>query len=327
MMKTGWVCDGVFGLHEVRDGPEVAARIAVIEAGLAEAGLIGKLRRIVPRRATRAEICLVHSPEYVRLAEDETAVGMRELSTGDTEISEHSFEAALMAAGGVLEAVDGVMMGEVNNALCAVRPPGHHATPEAGMGFCIFNNVAIAARYAQKKHGIKPVLIVDWDVHHGKGTQETFYTDGGVLLFSSHQEHLYPELSGDREETGVGAGAGLIINAPLPAGSGYAEILEELETRLADKVREFKPELVLISAGFDGRVDDPLGEFTVTDAQLRLLTRRVMRWADEFAGGRIVSVLEGGYNLRTLGGAVAAHVGELMRPGKGKRRRGTGGVS
>jgi acetoin utilization deacetylase AcuC-like enzyme len=219
-------------------------------------------------------------------------------------------EVALKATGGVLEAVDAVMRGDVQNAFCAIRPPGHHATPVKGMGFCIFNHVAIAARYARKKYRIAKTLIVDWDVHHGNGTQEAFYDDPSVLFFSSHQYPLYPG-TGKRDEIGAGRALGQTINAPLPAGSGYMEILGEIEKRVEPMLRKFKPELVLISSGFDARIDDPLGDFTLQDSEFALLTRRVMDWANDYAGGRIVSVLEGGYNLRTLGKTVAAHVRTL----------------
>jgi acetoin utilization deacetylase AcuC-like enzyme len=238
-------------------------------------------------------------------------MGRRQLSTGDTVISDGSLEAALLATGGVLSAVDGVMAGSVANAFCAVRPPGHHATPAAGMGFCFFNSVAVAARYAQRRHGVGRVLIVDWDVHHGNGTQDAFYDDGSVLFFSSHQHPWYPG-TGRRNEAGRGEGLGMTVNAPLRAGSGFAEILGEMETRLEPVLAEVRPELVLLSAGFDSRMDDPLGRFTVTDEEFAALTRRVMDYARTYAGGRLVSVMEGGYNLATLGGVVAAHVKELL---------------
>jgi len=308
---TGLVLDAFFYLHDVRFGPEVAERMGVIEKALEKSGLLEKVVRIEPRTALASDIYLVHSPKYFQQVKKDVEFGAGELSTGDTEVSEHSLEVAMKATGGVLEAVDAVVKGKVRNAFCCVRPPGHHATPTKGMGFCVFNHVAIAARYARKMYRLERVLIVDWDVHHGNGTQEAFYEDGGVLFFSSHQELLYPG-TGRREETGSGKGAGLIVNAPLPEGSGYVDILAEMDTRLEEKVREFRPELVLISAGFDARAGDPMGDFTLSDEEFGLLTRKVVGWAEEFAAGRLVSVLEGGYNLETLGGAAAAHVGALL---------------
>ena len=313
--RTGLVCDMFYALHEVMDSPEIAARIGAVEAGLVVAGLWNRVFPIKPRDAVESEVCLVHSPGYFRRVRRDVESGAGMLSTGDTEVSEYTLDVALRATGGVLEAVDAVMQGDgahggVLNAFCAVRPPGHHASRARGMGFCVFNHVAVAARYAQKTHGIGNVLIVDWDVHHGNGTQAIFYDDPAVLFFSSHQWPLYPG-TGLGEETGQDAGIGFNINAPLPPGSGYREILHEMEARLEPLLPAFKPELILISAGFDSSLGDPLGDFTLTDPEFALLTRRVMDWADDYAGGRIVSVLEGGYNLETLGGSVAAHVGAL----------------
>jgi acetoin utilization deacetylase AcuC-like enzyme len=307
---TGLVFDPFYTLHNVEIGPDLPARMGAIQAGLVAADLWDRLVVIKPRDAQERDIRLVHAPSYIRQVRNDVYFGSGMLSTGDTEISEYSLEVTMKATGGVLEAVDAVMRGQVVNAFCAVRPPGHHATPVKGMGFCIFNHVAIAARYAQKNYGVGKVLIIDWDVHHGNGTQAAFYEDQSVLFFSSHQHPLYPG-TGKRDETGSGAGLGLTVNAPLPAGSGYREIVGEMETRLEPLLAKFKPELVLISAGFDARLEDPLGDFTLDDAQFSQLTRRVMEWAEDYAGGRIVSILEGGYNLVTLGGAVASHLKSL----------------
>jgi acetoin utilization deacetylase AcuC-like enzyme len=307
---TGLVFDPFYALHDVHIGPDLPARLSVIQAGLIAADLWERVVLLKPRKALQRELALVHRPAYIRQVRKDVTRGAGMLSTGDTEISEYSLDVAVRATGGVLAAVDAVMHGTITNAFCAVRPPGHHATPAKGMGFCIFNHVATAARYAQHRHGVNRVLIVDWDVHHGNGTQAAFYDDPTVLFFSSHQHPLYPG-TGKRRDTGAGPGLGLTVNAPLPAGSGYHEIVGELETRLEPLLPKFRPELILISAGFDARVEDPLGDFTLQDEQFGRLTRRVMQWAEDYAGGRIVSVLEGGYNLKTLGGAVAAHVQNL----------------
>jgi acetoin utilization deacetylase AcuC-like enzyme len=217
---------------------------------------------------------------------------------------------ALEAAGGVLNAVDMVAGGKVKNAFCAVRPPGHHATAVRGMGFCVFNNVAVAARYAQKKHGLARVLIADWDVHHGNGTQDIFYNDGSVFFFSTHQSPWYPG-TGAAGETGEGSGKGATMNCPFPAGSGRAEVLGVFRERLMPAMDSFRPELVVISAGFDSRAGDPLGQFRLTDEDFADLTRMLMDVADKHAGGRVVSVLEGGYSLTGLAAGVAAHVKTL----------------
>jgi acetoin utilization deacetylase AcuC-like enzyme len=265
---------------------------------------------IATRAATIDEIALCHGREYIQLAEREIASGLHELSTGDTIISPHSWEAALHATGSVLTAVDSVANGTVQNAFCIVRPPGHHATPDRGMGFCLFNSIAIAARYAQQKYGVDRVLIADWDVHHGNGTQDIFYTDGTVLFFSTHQHPWYPG-TGAPDETGEGPGAGLTINCPFPAGSGRAEILGAFQERLLPAATKVKPELVLISAGFDSREGDPLGNFLLTDTDFIDLTKVMREIADKYAGGRLVSVLEGGYSLPGLAAGVRAHVEAL----------------
>ncbi len=202
------------------------------------------------------------------------------------------------------------MTGAARNAFCAVRPPGHHANATRGMGFCLFNNIAIAARYAQRKFGIGRALIADWDVHHGNGTQDIFYADPSVFFFSTHQWPLYPG-TGRANETGEGAGRGTTMNFPFPAGSGREEILGAVRNALIPAAREFQPELVLISAGFDSRIGDLLGQFTLTDDDFADLTRAVMEIADAHAGGRIVSVLEGGYNLGGLASAALSHVEAL----------------
>ena len=285
---------------------ESVERFDVVKAALA--GM--NLAMLAPRAATEEELALCHTPEYVQLAKLEIAAGRSYLSTGDTDLSDGSWKAAVHAAGGVLNAVDAVFTGQASNAFCVVRPPGHHATANRGMGFCIFNNVAIAARYAQKRYGVGRVLIVDWDVHHGNGTQEIFYRDPSVFFFSSHQWPLYPG-TGRADETGDGPGTGTTMNFPLPAGSGRAEILGAVRDSLTPAMEKFRPEFVLISAGFDSRVGDLLGRFTLTDEDFTDLTAAVMEIAGSYAGGHLVSILEGGYNLTGLASAAAAHVKAL----------------
>jgi acetoin utilization deacetylase AcuC-like enzyme len=282
---------------------------AVVSA-LEASGAMADAPRIPVRAATEDEIALCHDRPYIELVKHEIADGARMLSTGDTQVGPESLEVALKAAGGVLNAVDAVIGGEARNAFCAVRPPGHHATADRGMGFCIFNNVAVAARYAQKKHGLGRVAIVDWDVHHGNGTQDIFYTDGAVFYFSTHQSPWYPG-TGPADETGEGKGKGLTLNCPFPAGSGQAEIVDAFRNGFLPKMRDFKPDLILLSSGFDSRLGDPLGEFTLRDGDFAVLTNIMLEVADHYAGGRLVSVLEGGYSLTGLAAAVAAHVEAL----------------
>lgn len=311
-VKTGLVADGRFRDHLAgREHPERPERYDAVMAALAQAGLIDKLIRIPARDITPDELGLCHTPEYLAQAHRDVREGRPYLSTGDTDITPNSWDVAACAAGGVLNAVDAVCRNEVNNAFCAVRPPGHHANATHGMGFCLFNNVALAARYAQRRYGINRVMIVDWDVHHGNGTQDIFYADPSVFFFSTHQWPLYPG-TGRANESGEGPGEGTTMNFPFPAGSGRAEILGALEKSLIPAADQFQPELVLISAGFDSRIGDLLGRFTLTDRDFSDLTGAVMGIADRYAKGRLVSMLEGGYSLEGLGSAAAAHVSALQ---------------
>ncbi len=312
MTATALVADPICKRHETgRSHPESARRFDAVVGGLETGGLAAKMTRLSPRPIGREDLLLAHTAEYLALAEGEITSGETQLSTGDTVIGPHSWEAALTAAGSALAAVDAVVAGKVANAFCVVRPPGHHASADRGMGFCVLNHVALAARHAQRRHGLKRVLIVDWDVHHGNGTQDIFYADGSVLFFSTHQSPWYPG-TGRADETGTGAGRGTTINCPLPAGSGHDEIFAAFEQKLLPAADVFRPELVLISAGFDSRIGDPLGQFQLSDADFAELTQLLRGLADRHAGGRVVSLLEGGYNLPGLASAAAAHVGALL---------------
>ena len=309
---TGLLADPFCKQHDTGIGhPESPARIDAVLEGLENTAQREKLFAIEPRAASLEELRLCHTSDYLSLAEHEIREGHVELSTGDTHVCARSWDAAVRSAGGVLSAVDAVLSGQVENAFCAVRPPGHHATARRGMGFCILNNVAIAARYAQRWHGVKKVLIVDWDVHHGNGTQDIFYDDPSVLFFSMHQSPLYPG-TGAANETGSGAGKGFTLNCPLPAGSGRAKIFSAFERKLLPVADGFQPELVLISAGFDSRAGDPLGDFKLTDNDFADLTRLVLGIASRHAASHVVSVLEGGYSLAGLAAAASAHVSTLI---------------
>jgi acetoin utilization deacetylase AcuC-like enzyme len=313
--RTGLVFDDIYLRHLAGNTghPERPERLLAIREGLENSGQLKALYRIAPRRATEDELALVHDRSYLELVRRELSnlKGVRELSTGDTLASPDSFEVAHFAAGGVLNATDAVMAGTVRNAFCAVRPPGHHATPTRGMGFCIYNNVAIAARYLQKVHGVLRVLIVDWDYHHGNGTQDTFYDDPSVFYFSTHHYGAYPG-TGNPSEKGSGKALGTKINVALPPGAGDAEFLRAFETELVPAARRFKPDFILISAGFDGMRNDVLGRFDVTPAGFAALTDIVVSLANELCNGRVVSVLEGGYRLDGLAASVAAHVKVLQ---------------
>ena len=311
-MTTAFMADPIFREHLAGcRHPECPARFDAVLDSLERTGLIAKMLRVDARDATEEELTLCHTPEYLRTARSDVASGRPYLSTGDTDITPNSWDVAVRASGGVLNAVDAVLTGAARNAFCAVRPPGHHASAGRGMGFCLLNNVAIAARYAQRRHGIARVAIVDWDVHHGNGTQDIFYRDASVFFFSTHQWPLYPG-TGRADETGEGPGKGATMNFPFPAGSGRREILGAVEDSLLPAMDRFRPELVLISAGFDSREGDLLGRFTLTDEDFTDLTRAVMGIAARHAGARLVSMLEGGYNLEGLASATTAHVATLM---------------
>ena len=291
--------------------PEQPARYDAVLAALEKQGHLAKMRAIPPLAPKREDLLLVHTAAYLDLAEREIRAGAEQLSTGDTSICPESWAAANAAAGCAMAAAEAVVKGADSTAFCLVRPPGHHASAGRGMGFCVLNNVALAARHAQKRHGIARVAIVDWDVHHGNGTQDIFYADGSVHFFSTHQWPWYPG-TGRAAETGEGAGKGATLNCPLPAFSGRAEILECFEKKWVPAMERFRPELLIISAGFDSRAGDPLGHFQLADADFADLTRLVRGVAAKFAKNRVVSVLEGGYNLNGLASAAAAHVGAML---------------
>jgi acetoin utilization deacetylase AcuC-like enzyme len=306
-MPTAFLADPIAKEHDTfPNHPERPARWDAAIRGLGGAALA----QVPARTATRDELELCHTPGYIDTARRDVEAGRTALSTGDTDICPHSYEVALRAAGTCLNAVDLVMGGRADNAFCIVRPPGHHATQDRGMGFCLFNNVAVAARYAQKKHGIGRVLIADWDVHHGNGTQDIFYDDPSVFFFSTHQSPWYPGTGSERER-GEYEGEGTTMNCPFPAGSGRDEILGAFRNKLMPAMKEYRPDLVMVSAGFDSRLGDPLGQFRLTDDDFAELTSLLREVADQYCKGRLVSVLEGGYNLTGLTQAVAAHTRAL----------------
>jgi acetoin utilization deacetylase AcuC-like enzyme len=298
--------------HQPRAGhPEQAARLDAVMKSVGALEARGRAVVVPPGSATEEDLRLVHAPEYLSLVRRDIEAGRRMLSTGDTELSSGTMEAAFAAAGAVASAVDAVLAGDAGRrAFCAVRPPGHHASAGRGMGFCVFNNIAIGARRARHRHGVERVLIVDWDVHHGNGTQDVFWADGSVLFFDTHQHPWYPG-TGLASENGEGPGRGLIVNRPLPAGSGRREILAAFREGLVPATDSFRPDLVMLSAGFDSRAGDPLGQFTLTDQDFSDLTDTLLEIAEKHAGGRLVSVLEGGYALGGLEQAVGAHLARL----------------
>ncbi|HIQ23073.1 MAG TPA: histone deacetylase [Planctomycetes bacterium] len=318
---TGLAYDPVYLKHRTGLGhPERPERLRAIIRRLEETGLADHLVRIPAQPAPLEWVHRVHAPQYVERVRSSCQSGIGWVDSPDAPASSDSYEVALMAVGGVLAAVDAVVEGRVRNAFCAVRPPGHHALPNHAMGFCLLNNVAIAARYAQERHSLRRVLIVDWDVHHGNGTQEVFYRDPAVFYFSVHQHPFYPG-TGSQSERGAGEGLGYTLNVPLPSGSGdeaYQRVFEEIFEPAA---RRFDPDFVLISAGFDAHQDDLLGGMVVSTEQFAWMTRSVKGIAETCCRGRLVSVLEGGYELTGLAHAVEAHLRVLAEPMDGPPRQ------
>ena len=312
--KTGFVYDDIYLEHKTTPGhPEAPQRLVAIVEKLKKKGLHNQLVLLNPSPVSTEWLTTVHTLEYVERVKQSWQQGAIYLDSPDVPISPKSYEAALMAAGGVLCAIDAVMEEKVTNAFCAVRPPGHHALADEAMGFCIFNNVAVAARYIQKKYNLSKILIVDWDVHHGNGTQAAFYDEPSVLYFSVHQYPFYPPGSGSEMEKGAGKGLNYNINVPLPAGSTDTDYIRAFEEKLKPAALAFSPDFVLVSAGFDAHENDLLGGMKVTTQGFAELTKIVKAIAQKCCKGRLVSVLEGGYHLEGLAASVEAHIRVLMR--------------
>ncbi|WP_100403587.1 class II histone deacetylase [Bacillus sp. FJAT-42315] len=308
--KTGFVCDESYFWHDTGNGALFMPPGGWIETDMhsenpatkrrfknlmERSGLMKHLTQIAPRPASVEDIQLYHSKEYMEKVKQLSAIG-----NGDAGkhalVGKGSYEIALLSAGGAITAVEEVVSGKVDNAYALTRPPGHHAEAELGMGFCLFNNVAIAAKYAQKHLGLRRILILDWDVHHGNGTESAFYNDPNVLFISIHQERNYPPGRGKAEDIGVGKGEGFNVNIPLPAGTGnagYRYALKEIVAPISDR---FRPELVLISAGQDPSMFDPLARMMVTADGFREMTRFMMDIAQRHCAGKLVACHEGGYS-------------------------------
>jgi acetoin utilization deacetylase AcuC-like enzyme len=312
MGTAGLVYHPAYLEHDMGAGhPESPNRLRAIMHQLERSGTLARVTRVEPRQAEDEWITQVHTPSYVASLNRQAPTSGRVSLDPDTSMSPGSLNAAYLAAGGALAGVDAIMDGQVDQVFCAVRPPGHHAEAGRAMGFCLYNNVAIAARYVQKKYGLSRVLIVDWDVHHGNGTQHSFEDDPSVLFFSTHQYPHYPG-SGWVTERGKGDGEGFTINVPMEAGEGDEEYQAVFLKSLVPAADEFKPEFVIISAGFDAHKDDPLASMGLTEAGYANLTGIVAGIATRHAKGRILSSLEGGYNLTALAASVDAHINALL---------------
>ncbi len=300
--RVGVVRDDRYLLHDSPRHPENKARLSAIDADLHERGVVSKLAHVEPTEASTDEILYAHTLRYLEFVKRLCDEGYRALDH-DTYINSHSYETALLAAGGCIRAVDRVMSGQLASAFCLVRPPGHHAEADRARGFCIFNNIAIAAEHAMRSYGLERILIVDWDVHHGNGTQAAFYDDPRVLYFSIHQRFIFPG-TGAVGEVGTGQGTGYTVNVPLPGGCGdddYEMVMKELLVPIAG---DHRPQLVLVSAGQDAHVRDPLAGMSLSSSAYGMMTDVIRGIADEHADGRIVMTLEGGYSPQ--GGPEAA---------------------
>ncbi len=311
MKRTGIVRDERYIDHITDDyHPENPNRLRAIYAMLQRGDMEGQFTEIPPRPATREELEMVHLPSYIDLIASTAGQPSRRLDP-DTVASPKSYEVARLAVGGVLEAIEAVLQGKINNAFALVRPPGHHAETDRAMGFCIFNNIAVGAKYVMKMHGMERILIIDWDVHHGNGTQNTFYEDPEVLYLSTHRYGLFYPGTGAPAEVGSGKGEGYTVNVPISPGSGDAEYGNVFLHILKPIALSYEPQLILVSAGFDTYYRDPLGGMEMTERGYARLTNIIMDMAERTCGGKIVITLEGGYDLDGLATSVKGVLREL----------------
>jgi acetoin utilization deacetylase AcuC-like enzyme len=309
-MPIHLIYDSIYLKHDTGAHPENARRLeAILRVLDQDHELSNRLLRDAPRPASNEDIERCHREDLILHVERACERDEGYLDV-DTRISPESFEVARFAAGAAVAAVDAAMREEGGRSFALIRPPGHHATITTAMGFCLFNNAGIAARYAQARYGVERVLIIDWDVHHGNGTQEIFWTDPSVFYFSTHQYPYYPG-TGSADERGGGKGEGFTLNVPLPIGTTAHDHRRAFTDALHEIERRFPPDLIIISAGFDSRRGDPLGGLMLEDEDFSEMTKEVLRIAEKHGAGRLVGLLEGGYNLNLLGNSVRSHLAAL----------------
>ena len=314
MRRTGYVYDDRYLLHDPGSWhPERPDRLKAIQGSLKDSGILESLIQLQPYPAPLAWVERLHDPDYIRRFQEACRRGQEIFQVQDCGISPESYEIALLAAGGVMAAADAIMGDKADNVFCAVRPPGHHAERAQALGFCFFNNVALGAVYLLENFGLERVAIVDWDVHHGNGTQHLFEADPRVFYLSLHEDprYCYPG-TGYRREEGKGPGKGFTLNLPFSPHRGDQEYLEALRNEGLPRLRQFAPQFVMISAGFDAHANDPLAQMNLTRSGYREMTRLVLDLAQESAGGRLITALEGGYNLEVLKECVEDHLRILL---------------
>ena len=309
-MKIGYVYDPIYLKHDTGKHPENANRLLAIMRYLERTGPWQQLVSVKPEAATIEELSLVHEKQYISKVRELAVKGGGQLDQ-DTVVSADSYEAARYAAGGVIKAVDAIMDGGMDSVFALVRPPGHHATAGRGMGFCLFNNVVVAAEYALHKYNMERIAIIDFDVHHGNGTQDAFYNNPGVLYISTHQYPHYPG-TGRMNETGEGEALGTTVNIPLPEGCGDGQYKEVFERIIVPAARRFKPRLIMVSAGYDGHWSDGLASMQLSISGFARITEIIRQMADEMCAGHLVFSLEGGYNLTALSASVRATFEALL---------------
>ena len=310
-MNTGFHYAPIYLSHIAGVGhPERPERLQAAIAHLRAQSWFGKLAQIDAQPASTDWLHTIHTPDYIARAQTACASGQTYLDVPDVGICSESYAAAASACGAALALGDEVMHGRVDNAFALMRPPGHHAEASMALGFCLINNVAVLARYLQQKHGLERILILDWDVHHGNGTQHSFESDDSVMYVSLHQYPFYPG-TGAHSEIGEGKGRGGTLNCPMRAGARDADYYDAFQTHILPAIDNFRPDVVLLSAGFDAHADDPLAEVQLSTECYAWMTTRMLEVADKYAGGRLISLLEGGYDLDALSACVSTHVAVL----------------
>jgi len=314
MRRTGFLYDERYLLHKTTQyHPEHHERLAAIYRGIAEAGLLEKLVLIKAKPADLKWVQRVHDPEYIKRFDNACCLGHTCFDSADNEMCVETMNVALLAVGGILEVLDRLMTGQIDNAFCAVRPPGHHAAPTQAMGFCYFNNIAIAAKYLQEKWGVGKVMIVDFDVHHGNGTQLIFEKDPTVFYYSIHEHPTFAYPGTGREfEQGTGPGLGFTMNCPVLPGQGDEEYFAQIRSRLFPVFDWFSPQVLLLSTGFDAHADDDMSDIKLSTDAFTWIAHKLKEMADRYCGGRLVSLLEGGYCIARLPELGRNHVSVLL---------------